>query len=52
MPSPTQDKEKLKTGVPNRQGSPDDDQPTTPIEPPGKTEPETPKVGAQDAPGG
>lgn len=52
VPTPSQDKENLKSGVPNRQGSPDDGQPTTPIEPPGKTQPEIPKVGTQDAPGG
>jgi hypothetical protein len=47
-----QDTEKLKTGVPNRQGSPEEDQPTKPLEPTGNTQPEIPKVGTQDAPGG
>lgn len=52
MRKPRLDKEPQKTDVPKRQGSPADDQPIRPLEPTGDVQPETPKVGTTDAPGG
>jgi hypothetical protein len=52
MPKPVQDNEKLKNRVPNPEASSDDDQPTKPLEPTGNPQPEIPKVGTTDAPGG
>jgi hypothetical protein len=52
MPEPSKDNVKLKNRVPNPDASVSDDQPTKPLEPTGNAQPEIPKVGTKDAPGG